>query len=450
MSVTLTWRGDVVLITVDRPAARNALDFAAMDALDRAVRGASGARAVVVTGGGDRFIAGGDLKALAPHTRLADGDDLARRMQATLDRLAGLPVPVIAAVERHALGGGAEVLLACDLVVAGTDAAVAFRQVLLGVTTAWGGTRRLIQRVGRARALDLLWTGRDVSAPEAHRLGLVDRVVPPGGALAAALALATELAAHPASVLAGFKRLADDPRADEATLFAETWAAEPHLTAVNRWLASRTTTGNAMEKSSSPQGRFIVLEGIDGAGTTTQARLLTRWLQRQGRGVVQTNQPSGGPFGTLIRQALRGRLTAPAGRLDPRVIAGLFVADRADHLSCEIEPALAAGRDVICDRYVMSSLAYQGSECDPAWVKDLNRTFRTPDLTLFIDVPVEVAAARRARRGGEADLFEVDDFQRKVAEAYRRAAAATPGVVTIDGSASVRAVFRACRAAIEA
>ena len=79
-------------------------------------------------------------------------------------------------------------------------------------------------------------------------------------------------------------------------------------------------------------GRFIVLEGIDGAGTTTQARLLTRWLTRAGRRVLQTNQPSGGPVGTFIRHALRGRIVAGDGqRLDPRAIAGLFVADRADH-----------------------------------------------------------------------------------------------------------------------
>lgn len=195
-------------------------------------------------------------------------------------------------------------------------------------------------------------------------------------------------------------------------------------------------------------GRFIVLEGIDGAGTTTQARLLTRWLQRSGRRVLQTHEPSPGPLGVLIRQALRARLVAgDGGRLDPRAIAGLFVADRADHLHSEIEPALAAGTDVICDRYVMSSLAYQGSECDPAWIQALNAPFRAPDLTLFVDVSVEVAAARRARRGGVADLFEVDDFQRQVAEAYRRAAA-LHGAHTIDGSAGIRAVFRACQGAI--
>ncbi|MCB9544878.1 MAG: dTMP kinase [Myxococcales bacterium] len=197
-------------------------------------------------------------------------------------------------------------------------------------------------------------------------------------------------------------------------------------------------------------GRFIVLEGIDGAGTTTQARLLTRWLTRAGRRVLQTNQPSGGPVGTFIRHALRGRIVAGDGqRLDPRAIAGLFVADRADHLHSEIEPALAAGTDVICDRYVMSSLAYQGSECDPAWIAALNAPFRRPDLTLFVDVPADVAAQRRARRGLAADLFEVDAFQVKVAAAYREAAT-LHGALTIDGTASIRAVQHALRAAINA
>ncbi|HYY53573.1 MAG TPA: dTMP kinase, partial [Myxococcales bacterium] len=111
------------------------------------------------------------------------------------------------------------------------------------------------------------------------------------------------------------------------------------------------------------EGRFIALEGLDGSGTTTQAERIASVLRAQGRRVLLTREPSDGPIGTLIRLALTGRLGLPqrSGPLTEEALALLFAADRVDHLAAVIEPALERGELVVCDRYVLSSLAYQGS-----------------------------------------------------------------------------------------
>ncbi len=198
-------------------------------------------------------------------------------------------------------------------------------------------------------------------------------------------------------------------------------------------------------------GRFIVFEGLDGSGTTTQARMLVRWLEAQGRAALFTAEPSSGPVGTLLRQALADRLKgADGGPLRPGVVAALFVADRVDHLASEIEPALARGVDVVCDRYVYSSLAYQGVENDPAWVAAMNAPMRRPDLVLYLRVPTEVAAARRAARKGEVEIYEVDAFQREVARGYEEVGRWRPDdpVVVVDGVDSPEAVHSACVEAV--
>ncbi|MEZ4474567.1 MAG: enoyl-CoA hydratase/isomerase family protein [bacterium] len=255
--VRLERDGDVATLIVDRPHARNALAPVTMQALEaaaaelaREMTGELGPRVVIVTGGHGHFIAGGDLRALAAHHTEADGVFVAETMQRALATLACLPVPVIAAVDGGAVGGGVEVLLACDLVVAAADARFALRQIQMGVPTAWGGARRLAARVGRSRALHLLWTGRWLTAPDAQAIGLVDVVAPAGvGARPAALKLAREIAGHPAAVLATHKRLIDDPTADETALFAAAWAAEPHVRAVRAWLDHRATSRSTKEIS---------------------------------------------------------------------------------------------------------------------------------------------------------------------------------------------------------
>lgn len=184
-----------------------------------------------------------------------------------------------------------------------------------------------------------------------------------------------------------------------------------------------------------------MLEGIDGSGTTTQLARLNAHLSGLGRRVHPTREPSDGPVGRLLREILLGgHRSADGTEVDGRAMALLFAADRRDHLRREIEPALAAGSDVISDRYLLSSLAYQAEEAERDWVAGLARAVRTPDLTLLLDVPVSVAAARRRAAGRSTERYDEDGFQARVAANYRRLASAEPGVVVLDGSGSVDAV----------
>jgi dTMP kinase len=178
---------------------------------------------------------------------------------------------------------------------------------------------------------------------------------------------------------------------------------------------------------------LIALEGIDGSGTTTQLARVATALRAQGRRVYETREPSDGPVGRVLREALRG-----AGPRDHRAVALLFAADRLDHLHREIEPALARGEVVLCDRYLGSSLVYQSAFCEPDWVRALNRFARLPDITIVLDVPVEEATRRRAARGGRPELFDDPALQAELAQAYRNLASLMPGarVTLVDGSGS--------------
>ncbi len=204
-------------------------------------------------------------------------------------------------------------------------------------------------------------------------------------------------------------------------------------------------------------GRFIVLEGLDGAGTTTQARMLGDALRRAGRRVHVTAEPSAGPGGALIRQILTRRVTGPDGAgFDPAALALLFAADRLDHLATEVTPRLRDGVDVVSDRFTLSSLAYQGiTTGDMAWVDAINRRASVPDLTVFLRVPATVALRRRKAVTAAADreIFEVSAFQKRVADGYERAIAflraAGQRIVEVDGQAPPEAVAAAVRAEVE-
>jgi dTMP kinase len=165
-------------------------------------------------------------------------------------------------------------------------------------------------------------------------------------------------------------------------------------------------------------GRFLVLEGIDGSGTTTQLAHLAAALRADGHSVWTTREPTDGPVGMLLRQALTRQLQG----LSDAALALLFAADRMHHLAAVVEPALAEGQVVISDRYVLSSLAYQGLRLPMAWVEALNARARRPDLTLFLEVAPAVARLRRLGRGGPAELFDDDRLQIRIARAYGRLA----------------------------
>lgn len=197
------------------------------------------------------------------------------------------------------------------------------------------------------------------------------------------------------------------------------------------------------------RGRFVVLEGLDGAGTTTQARLLADALRADGRTVHVTAEPSGGPVGALVRQVLNRRIAGKDGApFDAAALALLFAADRLDHAAVEIAPKLAAGIDVVSDRFTLSSLAYQGlATGDLAWVEAVNGRAPAPDVTIFLRVRAEVGLRRRHAASLDREIFEVAAFQRRVAASYEtaveRLVAAGQAVVVLDGERPVDDVARA-------
>ena len=204
----------VALVTIERPEALNALNFDLLDALadtlDR-LDADPGCRAIVLTGSGARaFAAGADIKELAVQTPVTL---LVEDRFAVWERIAAVRTPVIAAVRGFALGGGCELAMSCDLIVAGEDAQFGQPEINLGVMPGAGGTQRLTRAIGRARAMDLILTGRTINAREAESMGLVSRVVPTEETLDAALELAGIIASKaPVAVLAAKEavRLAED------------------------------------------------------------------------------------------------------------------------------------------------------------------------------------------------------------------------------------------------
>ena len=196
------------------------------------------------------------------------------------------------------------------------------------------------------------------------------------------------------------------------------------------------------------RGRFLVLEGIDGSGTTTQLDRAVVYVSSLGFPALATREPSTGPIGRLLREALLGRLGMPEGAsVDGRTMALLFAADRIDHLQREVEPHLASGTTVISDRYLLSSLAYQAEEAEREWVLGLARGILRPDLTLFLDLRVEIAAQRRAAAGRPVERYDADSYLAKVSANYRSLARQDPSVLTLDGAASKDEVTAAmCRA----
>ena len=192
-------------------------------------------------------------------------------------------------------------------------------------------------------------------------------------------------------------------------------------------------------------GRLIVIEGLDGAGTTTQAHRLVAYLNGRGKKAHLTREPSDGPVGLLIRQMLTGGHAIAGQKLSQGTFGLLFAADRLDHMQREVEPAMAAGTTVVSDRWYHSSLAYQGTGADRDWIAQLNSRALRPDMTIFLKVRPEVAAKRRAAAGRTQELFEHIEMQREVDAGYRATIAeliaAGETIEILDGELSEDQVF---------
>ena len=203
----------------------------------------------------------------------------------------------------------------------------------------------------------------------------------------------------------------------------------------------------------SRHGLFIVFEGIDGAGTTTQCERYARHLRSLRRPVHVTHEPSTGPIGSLLRLGLSGRVDLGGAH----TMALLFAADRLDHAAQEIDPHLRDGTVVICDRYDMSSIAYQTAtapeaeaEAFAAWVRSLNRYAPRPDVVVVLDTDPDVAERRRATRHGRPELFEETELQRRLAALYREPERLAPEdrVLRVDGDPDAEVVGAAVRDAL--
>ena len=245
-------RDAVLTLTINRPEQRNALRMDLLDALGQTLADHAtddGVKCAVITAAGDRaFAAGGDLKELDAIRTQDQAESMSRRGRRALDQVRRFPLPVIGALNGLALGGGAELAMACDLRVAASNAEIGFLQGQLAVTTAWGGGIDLVAAVGTRRALELLTSARRVKAREALELGLFDRTCDATETLDGCLAnYLKPFLARTRRVLEGYKAITTGHRqavherlsSVEQRHFAATWTHDDHWQAVEFAAAQR-------------------------------------------------------------------------------------------------------------------------------------------------------------------------------------------------------------------
>jgi enoyl-CoA hydratase/carnithine racemase len=251
MPVSIEHRGPALWVTVDRPGALNAIDLEVMGEFERALelaRASPEVRALVLTGAGERaFVSGGDLRAFAPLRSEQDARAMAGRMKAILSGLERLDCWTIACVNGDAYGGGCETLLAFDQRVLARRARLGFTQARFRLPPGWGGLTRLVELVGRSKALRLLATEALITADEALALGLADEVVPAGDLTDRTQALAESMARQDREMIAALKRGALRARAlprdqaleAELDTFARMWADDAHHERVEAFLQKK-------------------------------------------------------------------------------------------------------------------------------------------------------------------------------------------------------------------
>lgn len=179
---------------------------------------------------------------------------------------------------------------------------------------------------------------------------------------------------------------------------------------------------------------FLVLDGPDASGTSTHAAFLAERLRKEGHDVVLTSEPTDGPLGKKIREYLK------SGNIDPMELQMLFTKDRAWHVENVIEPALKAGKTVICDRYWFSTIVYaEAQDLNATELKKLNNKFIQPDVTIFTLPPIDVSLKRLSKRAS-TEIFEQEDLQRKIHDGYAQMAREDPRIIVIDTSGGKSAV----------
>lgn len=235
--------GEAVVITVNRPATRNAIDGATAQGIAAAIARASAdpaIRGVILAAAGPTYLSGGDLNLLAALVDDARGAQAILALGAELAAIEASPLPVIAAVSGDVFGGGCEIVLLCDLVIVEEHAAFAFRHAKMGLSPAWGGMTRLVERVGPIEAARLLYTAEKVDAVEALRLGLANEVVARGAARTRALARIARIAENPRGSVAALKRTLTEVRQArrgsaielEREAFSARWGGDDHRAAI--------------------------------------------------------------------------------------------------------------------------------------------------------------------------------------------------------------------------
>jgi len=243
-------KNHIAYITIDRPKVLNALNMATMQELKQAfasVKDDADVRVVILTGGGEKaFVAGADIGELSQHTPVS-AKEYTHQGQAIIDAIENLGKPVIACINGFALGGGCELAMACTMRIASENAKLGQPEVKLGLMPGYGGTQRLPRLVGRGIAMQLVLTGEMISAQEAHRIGLVNEVLPSAELIPRAEAIAAKIIANaPRAVqysMEAVNRGLDLPLADglflEATLFGVVCATEDKNEGTKAFLEKR-------------------------------------------------------------------------------------------------------------------------------------------------------------------------------------------------------------------
>jgi len=189
---------------------------------------------------------------------------------------------------------------------------------------------------------------------------------------------------------------------------------------------------------------FITIEGLDGAGLSTQASKLNEYLNQKNISTVSTKEQTDSIIGGLIKSSLREEW-----KVSPLALQLLFAADRAHHMASQILPALENGKIVICDRYILSTLAFGSLDVDMDFLKTINRNFPKPDITIIIDVPIDVCLERIRQSREGRELFEEKEKLEKIRDNYMKLKEHFPSTYIIDGNKPKDEVFAQIREIVD-